>query len=64
MKSSDSDYLIRTVFGQCAVLPMDALTRLVQQVEKATAADWNFCPRCGKRLGGAQDVHTCSPPAQ
>ena len=22
----------------------------------------NFCPRCGKRLGGVDDIHTCTPP--
>jgi hypothetical protein len=22
----------------------------------------NFCPRCGKRLGGIDSIHTCTPP--
>ena len=22
----------------------------------------NFCERCGKRLGGADHIHTCTPP--
>ena len=22
----------------------------------------NFCPRCGKRLGGEDSIHTCTPP--
>ena len=25
------------------------------------AAEQNFCSRCGKRLGGTDDVHTCTP---
>jgi hypothetical protein len=28
----------------------------------ATAKERNFCPRCGKRLGGIDSIHTCTPP--
>ena len=24
--------------------------------------EWNFCERCGKRLGAADHIHTCTPP--
>ena len=24
----------------------------------------NFCPRCGKRLGGEDSIHTCTPPQE
>ena len=24
----------------------------------------NFCPRCGKRLGGIDSIHTCTPPME
>jgi hypothetical protein len=24
----------------------------------------NFCPRCGKRLGGVDDIHTCTAPKE
>jgi transcription initiation factor IIE alpha subunit len=24
----------------------------------------NFCPRCGKRLGGIDSIHTCTPPQE
>ena len=27
------------------------------------AQEQNFCPRCGKRLGGTDDIHTCTAPA-
>jgi hypothetical protein len=26
------------------------------------AKERNFCERCGKRLGGANHIHTCTPP--
>ena len=26
------------------------------------ATQKNFCSRCGKRLGGVDDIHTCTPP--
>jgi hypothetical protein len=28
------------------------------------AKERNFCPRCGKRLGGVDDIHTCTPPQE
>ena len=56
--------LAREVFGQSAILPVPQLERFAALVQRATAAEWNFCPACGKRLGSAKDVHTCSPPAQ
>ena len=27
-----------------------------------SADEHNFCPRCGKRLGGTDDIHTCTLP--
>jgi len=24
----------------------------------------NFCQRCGKRLGGVDSIHTCTPPME
>jgi len=37
------------------------------QAGKQAIAEWesqeqNFCPRCGKRLGGEDSIHTCTPP--
>ena len=32
---------------------------IAQPVEPAQ--EQNFCPRCGKRLGGIDDIHTCTP---
>lgn len=29
-----------------------------------TVTELNFCSRCGKRLGDADDIHTCTPPSQ
>lgn len=34
---------------------------IAQPVESAT--QHNFCPHCGKRLGGIDDIHTCTAPA-
>ena len=35
-------------------------------VEKALAqrTDQNFCSRCGKRVGGIDSIHTCTPPME
>ena len=39
------------------------LDRFAELVQRATAAEWNFCPACGKRNGKEPHIHTCSPPA-
>jgi len=31
--------------------------------EPAPVQERNFCERCGKRVGGEGDIHTCTPPA-
>jgi hypothetical protein len=30
----------------------------------AQRIEQNFCPRCGKRLGGEDSIHTCTPPQE
>ena len=45
--------------GNAAVF---ALRKAIAQPEQP-AAKQNFCPRCGKRLGGTDDIHTCTAPA-
>jgi hypothetical protein len=47
------EYCPKEVILQAA----DELERLAQRTEER-----NFCPRCGKRLGGVDDIHTCTPP--
>ena len=37
-----------------------AADRVQRQAAQPTA-ERNFCPRCGKRLGGVDDIHTCTP---
>jgi len=32
--------------------------------QPAPVQERNFCERCGKRVGGEGDIHTCTPPAQ
>jgi hypothetical protein len=32
--------------------------------QPAPVQERNFCERCGKRLGGEGDIHTCTPPAE
>jgi hypothetical protein len=40
----------------------DAITA-IKQALAAPVQERNFCERCGKRLGGDGDIHTCTPPA-
>ena len=47
------EYCPKEVILQAA----DELEQLVQRTEER-----NFCPRCGKRLGGEDSIHTCTPP--
>jgi hypothetical protein len=30
----------------------------------AQRTEQNFCSRCGKRLGGIDSIHTCTPPME
>ena len=59
------------VDGDCDILSLSlceaveesiaALRKAIAQPEQP-AQEHNFCRRCGKRLGGIDDVHTCTPP--
>ena len=42
-----------------AIAICEALEQSLAQPEKTT--ERNFCPRCGKRLGEIDDMHTCTP---
>lgn len=38
---------------------------VVCQCDKCKAQpEQNFCSRCGKRVGGIDSIHTCTPPMQ
>ena len=58
------------VDGDCDILSLslcEAVEESIAALRKAIAqpaAKQNFCPRCGKRLGGIDDVHTCTPVVQ
>lgn len=46
-----------------------AAVREIERLREALAqpvqpAQRNFCGRCGKRLGGDDYIHTCTPPVQ
>jgi hypothetical protein len=51
-----------------AIVPVDFETTAVlvealrQATEKLKDQERNFCQRCGKRLGGIDSIHTCTPP--
>jgi hypothetical protein len=34
------------------------------QAEAERGRERNFCERCGKRLGAADHIHTCTPPQE
>ena len=38
-------------------------TPLLDAMTKDYVQERNFCERCGKRVGGEGDIHTCTPPA-
>jgi len=37
-------------------------TSLRQAIAELESQEQNFCSRCGKRLGGIDSIHTCTPP--
>jgi hypothetical protein len=39
-------------------------TPLLDAMTKDCVQERNFCERCGKRLGGEGNIHTCTPPAE
>jgi hypothetical protein len=41
----------------------DKAITAIKQSLAAPVQERNFCERCGKRLGGDGDIHTCTPPA-
>jgi hypothetical protein len=43
--------------GTCQAFPL-----YVRPQPLAVERERNFCERCGKRLGGADHIHTCTPP--
>jgi hypothetical protein len=53
-----------------AIVPVDVQTTkalvdaLRQAIAELESQERNFCPRCGKRLGGIDSIHTCTPPQE
>jgi len=39
-----------------------AITAIKEALAQRT--EQNFCSRCGKRLGGIDSIHTCTPPME
>jgi hypothetical protein len=35
-----------------------------QAIAELENQEHNFCQRCGKRLGGIDSIHTCTPPME
>jgi len=33
-----------------------------QAIKELESQERNFCQRCGKRVGGIDSIHTCTPP--
>lgn len=40
----------------------DAALARLSEIDAQPAPERNFCERCGQRLGGADEVHACTPP--
>lgn len=47
----------KRIGGTCEAFPL-----YVRPQPLAVERERNFCERCGKRLGGADHIHTCTPP--
>ena len=47
-----------------ATPPAVSICETLQQYFAKPTINQNFCPRCGKRLGGTDEIHTCTPPVQ
>ena len=41
---------------------LDAITAIKEALTQRT--EQNFCSRCGKRVGGIDSIHTCTPPME
>jgi len=41
---------------------MSAIASLHQAIAELESQERNFCQRCGKRVGGIDSIHTCTPP--
>ena len=57
---------LRGIMGTESIGQDIALLQTIRHYRAKTtwpAAKQNFCPRCGKRLGGTDDIHTCTAPA-
>ena len=40
----------------------EAITAIKEALAQRT--EQNFCSRCGKRVGGIDSIHTCTPPME
>jgi hypothetical protein len=50
--------------GMAAIEPMNEWVMAGQQaIAELESQERNFCPRCGKKSGGIDSIHTCTPPA-
>ena len=54
---------LRGIMGTESIGQDIALLQTIRHYRAKTtwpAAEHNLCPRCGKRLGGTDDIHTCT----
>jgi hypothetical protein len=54
-------------YAQCNISPEALRDWVAERADKPAqpvkpAIERNFCGRCGKRLGGDDYIHTCTPP--
>jgi hypothetical protein len=49
--------------GMSAVNKMNSWVAAIKEA-LAQRTEQNFCSRCGKRVGGIDSIHTCTPPME
>ena len=59
-------YRHETPIGNQPYMICHAADEAFEKIDEALAqrTEQNFCSRCGKRVGGIDSIHTCTPPME
>jgi len=62
---NDRELLQQALGALCDIIPANANRSEINRIQHAAIAALQerlaHCDRCGKRLGGEGDIHTCTP---